>query len=476
MGEDKEVKKQKSWVSFLRIGSRIAEAVEYQTGQPRFLTYDPTLGFDMVDCIDGDLVEYYPTGKDRVPYRPYVITAEILEKLKNNTYKIVYPDLYQRVLTEFDTFLDIEPQYKELEAIFALETYLQQKLNSIGYIFHAGGKDSGKTRALEVQNELCYRPLFVIEIPEADIFNYIGTREEGLCTILEDEAQELSDPKNKRKMAIYRSGYRKGANCPRILEGNSTERQQKFYKTFCSKAFSGYYMPKDSAFNSRNIESQFVSGHPKKDELLDTDKERMSTLKAELLIWRMKTYFEPLPQKELTIAGRVKEVWKGKILAAVGTSAENTMLFMANEFSKRKDKELHESLEAYVVRAVIELGQLYDWHEIQFREIWTKLLKVLGVKIVDAYEGDRAYVELLGYTVSTKSVGGILKSVLHGERNLRRGFGRTWKFEKEKALRLKDRFSIKDDEVKELGEGVNDVNSVNVETESNKDFWSKVLQ
>ena len=485
LSEDKQ-EKRKLVVSFLRQGSKIAEAIQYGL-KPQFLCFQVDKGFSLEPFVEGFSEIYYPIGlKGQIPYSPYIITPELLERIISPNFRPNFPSLYKRVYDEFDTFLDIESHYKQLETAFTFETYQQHKFNSIGYLYHLGPQDCGKSRALEVQNELAYRPLYGLEMPVANIFNYIGTREEGLCTILEDEAQSLNNLKKRTKLAIYRGGYRKGANCPRIIEGGSKDRNQKFYKTFCSKAFSGYYFPKNNAFKSRCIPVPFVAGDPKKDEILDEDRKRMASLKVELLVWRMTNYFEQLPNLELSLKGRVKEVWKCKILSVIGTPAETTMLAMAEAFQKQKSKNLHDSLEAHVIKTVIYLAQYYDWLEIRFTELWHCLLRALEVEFVDDYAKNSVEVTLLGYAISKKRVGGILGSILHGEQNLRRGLGRTWKFDRERLVKLAQKFAITAEEVKELRDNVNDVKEVNVvkdvkektiENECNNDnFWEELVK
>jgi hypothetical protein len=198
----------------------------------------------------------------------------------------------------------------------------------------------------------------------------------------------------------------------------------------------------------------------------------MNTLKVKLLVWRMLAYFKPLSttaeaEVDSKFNNRVKEVWKSKILTAEGTPAYQTMMDMAEEFRKQKAKKLGNSLEAYVVKTVLSLGIYYGWREIQFDTIWKTLLRFLDVTDIVAYEEASVDVDLIGYTITKKKIGGIMYGVLHGERFNRKNFGRTWKFDKEMIAKLAQKYSVKAEEKAKLEsillglKTVNDANDVN---------------
>jgi hypothetical protein len=459
-------KRPEKFLPFRKIGNSILEAI--QIGQLNWwLKYDTKQKkFETLRGIDEIEVVFLPVGTDRIPYKPYRFDSDVIENLAREPSSVLlqFPQLYQKVYNEFDTYIDIEDEYKHLFTACVFETYQQHKMNSTGYLFLQGADTSGKTRVLDLFEHLAYRPLKSASINVANVYEYIGTENEGLCTILEDEAQELGSEKNTEKMAIYRSGYRKGSVVPRILNPGSSDRQMMFYKTFCCKVFAGYYMPrKDRAFIVRCLPANFVQGYPKKDAFDEKgeDEARMEKLKSDILLWRMFNYDKPLPEIELPITGRVKEVWKSKILSVYDyNEAYKILLEMAEQFQKKRVKDLHGSLEAYVVKAVACQGRFNNWSEIEFSQIWGTLLKCLNVTDYGAYESKSANVEILGYEITKTRVGGILGGVLHGESNQRWKVGRTWKFEKEKLSRLLDRYGITESEL-ETAADINDLKGLN---------------
>ena len=418
---------------------------------PCFLSYNTkTKKFANVGEIDSPTEIFLPFGKDGdIPYQPYTFSVEELQNIRKNGIKqIDFAQMYKSCYKEFDDFLDLEEKYKHLEVGFLFETYLQHKINSTGYPFNIGEKDSGKTRALELLNFLAYRPLFGIKLGPANVYEAIGYRSEGSCTILEDEAQELSDqkdPKNADKLTIYRGGYKRGVRVPRIMGAGSIDRHMRYYYTFCCKSFSGYYLLlKDHAFNSRCIPIPFIAGHPKKDEIIvDIDIPRWNEMKKTLLLWRMINWAEPLPKLEVDINNRVKEVWKSKIqVASYYEKAYKIISEMALEAQTRKKKRLQNSLEAHIAKTLIQLEMANNWGEIEFTTIWNHLLNSLNVTNEDEYKKKKVYVDALGYDLSKTKIGTKLSQSFQGEPDFRHGKGRVWKFRKDVLQRLATCYGI----------------------------------
>jgi hypothetical protein len=426
----KEDKLPEVYMPSLQFSKNILEAVDIG-GHPTWLGYNATeKKFFTHTSVMGEEEIIYPVGKDRISYTPYAFTHEEIARLTNEPVQIPkFETIYQKYYDEFDIFLDIDDIYRHLETTFCFETYQQHRLNSTGYLYHTGEHDSGKTRPLELQKRLAYRPLFATEINEANIYEVIGTRQEGLCTILEDEAQELSKPENAGKMAIYRAGYRSGQTVPRILDGSSSNRKMLFYNVFCCKAFSGYNFPrKDDAFKSRCIEVPFTEGTPKKDELTKDDDSRMAQLKKPLLLWRMLTYFDPTPEFELPIKNRTKEVWKGKIIAASKyPKICELMQNLAVQEQTKRFKNLHDSLEAHIAKAVIYTEEFYEWKFVPFSQIWFWLLVALDIpNAKEKINAIKVYSDTIGMDVTKNLVGRKLDSALHGVSMTKFKIGAMW--------------------------------------------------
>ena len=439
----KETKKKRPterYVPSFTLGKIIYESAIH-LGRPVFLSWDGKKFFRH-QKVDFGLEEvpdeiYLPLKKEMYPYRPYVQTMELQELNKQNPTR---QEAYNAVYKQFDVFLDLEKEFKALNTSTTLETYEQHKVSSLGYPFGQGDNDSGKTRGLEVHNALDYRTLFSSGLPSADVFNFIGYHKEGTGTILEDEADTLSRKYDREKLKIYRSGYRKGATCPRIIEPSSKDRAQRFYKTFCSKIFAGLYLPKDKGFRQRCLPYTMIEGYPEKDEITEEDLRIMDKIKFGLLIWRMKNYWIPLPSIELKLRGRIKELWKSKLQVVHELEHENYIRHLSLASAREKARKRAESLEAYITKSLFKVGAQSEV-EIPFITIWTTLL--MEFNLLDKDTGtDSIKCPALGYNLTKKAVGGRLRSVFSGQSFLRHKSGRTWKFDKDKLERLWKKFHI----------------------------------
>lgn len=181
------------------IGNIPFESVIYQKSSA-FLTYHEQ--FSIQYQLELNDVTLRPLEASMFPYRPYTLTEKTLKAL--NSWNPEKQAIYDEVHNVFETFLDLEPQFKMLEAIQTLETYHQHKLMTTSYLYHCGDNESGKTRALELHSYLDCRPLMSPSLPAADVFTYLGHHDDGSGTILEDEAENLNHPRSSEKMKIYR--------------------------------------------------------------------------------------------------------------------------------------------------------------------------------------------------------------------------------------------------------------------------------
>lgn len=424
----------KRHVGSTTVGTDILESVIYR-GIPAFLVYNGK-NFSIHFNYRGEDEILLPLGKGMFPYRPYSLNEKTLEKIK--TWNPTYEQIYQAIYGRFDIFLDLEKLYKILLAVETLESYQQQKIETLSYLGIYGDVESGKTLALELLALLGYRPLLTVDLTPANIFNYIGYREQGTVMILEDEVHTLNQKQHPEKMAIYKSGYRKDAKVARIIDPSST-RKQRFYNTFCSKCLAGEWIPSNKALRSRCLPVPMIWGIPKKEKISEEDKQRMDMIKLGLLVWRMRNYWKPLPNVESGLTGRMRELWESKLQIITGLSVEKEFFKMSAKSKQEKLQLLRESLEAYITKAVIFNFNLTKGKEIPFSQIWKRLVVELGVEwnnqstIKDSF---------LGFDVTKKKVGGILHSVFNGKRDLRYDVGRVWKFQRSRLEKLMKKYGL----------------------------------
>ena len=396
--------------------------------EPYYLTYDGEKYENVSSVSYGDLT-YTPLGVDEAPYDPYEVDevdfniAEDKESLCLDVYNVL------------KKFVDIPDIWRKIIACMVLMTYQHHKLFVVPYLYIVGDTNSGKTRLLEIIGRLSYRALFGTSIPAADIFTYLENNVDGV--ICEDEIQGVERDAEKSK--IYKSGYKRGAKIPRIMNLPSGRRIIMYYPCFGFKAVAGERLPNNAkGFMERFIVLQMIEGTPEKDEITHDDVEQFKRLRIRLFKWRVQTAFQPLHDvDEPFLKGRVKELFKPILQIAWGTDFYNDILMFLKQLRDEKIREKRESLEGQLTYTVLSLVkrrveeptvydsiQVIDGKEvyIPFAVIWSELVNVLDGSI-DVNRPMKMETDIFG-DVSKRVVGKRLREILGAKVIVRRD-GRT---------------------------------------------------
>jgi hypothetical protein len=357
------------------------ESVKY-LGDDYFLVYDGK-GFRLEKellTIKGIILKPISSDKNTLPYEPYEFKS--LEEVNE---EVPSPEeLNQRIQRTFRKFVDAEEKSIEIFTGCVMLTYHQHKLQTTPYLFLYGDTESGKSTVLSLFHYLCFRPLYGVTLPVADIYGYLEDAEEP-GTILEDEAQGLDRDLDKSK--IFKAGYKKGARVARTLL-LTHGRKIVYYNAFCFKAVASEKIFKNKGLNERFIFIQMSKGSPQKElsDISEEDKEEIRKLRNQLLKWRMKTKFQLLPELNLQVRGRVKEIWRPLLQVIYGTTLydrfEEYVIGEQSERIRRKQETLEGRI-IEVVRKLIEerVKIIKDGKEdpliVDFSSIWNRLLSEL---------------------------------------------------------------------------------------------------
>ena len=400
----------------------------YRKGKPAFLV-KTSEGFKILETVTNEGHEVAPKDLREIPYEPYgFYEGEVPNR----------EELFWKVRNEFDRFLDVESIYKDFLAACVLLTYQQEKLRTVPYVYFYGDNESGKTVALTLLSMLCYRPMFGVTIPPADIYGFLDDSD-APGTILEDEVQGLHKDMDKSK--IYKAGYKQGAKIPRtfILQH---KRFIKYFRCFCFKACAAEEMPRVKGLLERFIFIPMIEGFPNKD-WADVDKEdlkRIRQLRDMLLKWRLATVEWELPEVELPVKGRLKELWKPVIRIVQGLTVEKDLRSFLERLQQERLNEKMSTLEGRLVKVVAEL---YDANPLPFTKIWGRLITELEAK-VDEKKPNQMDTAEFGI-ITKRLVGYRLREVLSGRKRSYRtpeGFTKAYEFDAEKLRRIAKKYGI----------------------------------
>ena len=216
-----------------------------QKTRDRWLVGGEIVGEALVEIVAGETVDgevkpallvYYPARNrievvaqfehDGVVYRPYPDLPFALPKAPDTIGPdpTLWEETREFIKSHFD-HLD-ERVYDVLAAAVAWSYFYRDVKGSTPYLLFLGPWRSGKTRALETLEALCYRAVRVVDPSEASLFRVV---ELFRPTLLVDEMQVIDG--NVR--AVMASAYRYGAKVMRVVDPEDKGLSGiKFFSTF----------------------------------------------------------------------------------------------------------------------------------------------------------------------------------------------------------------------------------------------------
>jgi hypothetical protein len=409
----------------------------YHNGMPCFLTENGGT-FNITENLTVNDEEFAPKDARHIPYEPY---GWFEGSVPNRE------DLFWNVWRVIDSFIDVEPIWKDVLAAMVLLSYHQEKLQTVPYLLLYGDNESGKSTVLGILKFLCYRPMYGVTVPPADIYGFLEDSDSIGC-ILEDEIQGIH--KDTDKIKIYKAGYKQGAIVPRTLM-TQHDRIIKYYRTFCFKACASEQIPQVKGFNERFLFIPMVEGYPEKEwaDVTKEDLKRLYELRNCLLKWRMLSRSWELPNVELSIKGRLKELWKPLLQITSGlTMYDGLFKFVENQRKERLSLK-QDTLEGKIVKVIVEIFNeaKTDVCAIPFSTIWTLLREELDGKIDEKKPHVMDTSEF--FQVTKNKVGYRLREVLSGKTKvLREKVGDEWvstkayEFNMEKLRRVAKKYGF----------------------------------
>jgi hypothetical protein len=212
-----------------------------------------------------DTIEYRPFQNEAYLNKPYSFKSReefdlTIEKAKGES----RDSLYRKVKSIWNKYIDADDFHISICAADTMFTYFQDKIGMTHYLFFVGNNNCGKSNNLLVLKFLAYRNFTSTDMTAANIYQFLGDKEEGQGTICEDEADRIDE--DRQKMAIHKNGYITGFPVSRI--DTSFGRRQLKLNTYCFKAFAAERFPdpfRAKGFNQRVLEMQCYYGDPEQD-------------------------------------------------------------------------------------------------------------------------------------------------------------------------------------------------------------------
>ncbi|MEM3951839.1 MAG: hypothetical protein QXT92_00105 [Nitrososphaerota archaeon] len=148
-------------------------------------------------------------------------------------------EVYEECLEAFRDYIDFGEEWGApmLLSLYTIQTYLTPVFQAVAYIGITGHKRTGKSKILDVAEQLCFNALKPVNLTGAALFRNVDIRR---ATVLFDEA-DFKDPDRKRDiLMMLRAGYRRGEYVVRereVRKKGKKDFEEEYFDVFGPKVF-----------------------------------------------------------------------------------------------------------------------------------------------------------------------------------------------------------------------------------------------
>lgn len=352
------------------IGSYFVESIVVDS-KPYFLCYNTTTcKLELKEEIEYLDVQYIPFEPQECGYPPYFYSKEEIEQLLS--VELTKEELLDEIKSQIDRFINAREIDKYLILGDLFLSYCQEWISTLHFPFFVGETESGKSSCLHLFKKLGYRCLYGEDIPNADVYNFLGIDEEATGMIAEDEAQNLDE--NKEKLRTYKNSYSRGSVKARIIT-TASSKKQVFYKTFCLKAFAGERVPQDKGFLERLALVHMVEGETKGNikRLGKEEETELKNLRNKLLVWKVQNITKDIQRVDSGLKQRDQELWEDFLCIAYGTKYFEKCKNVVAVYVGQRHQAIKNSLEAKIFELSIRL--LDQKLECDALLLWQKIIE-----------------------------------------------------------------------------------------------------
>ncbi len=325
-------------------GSAIFEQIQDTTGTHKYAIYEQMPDNTWRTDHRFEYENFIPLAKTPLTHPPPPAPYESEEALYNNVKAYIHKHL------------DLaNPLGYDILTAFVFKTWIEELFDFTPYIGFFGREAVGKSRALEILKELCFRAWLTTGITTATLFRLV---EKLSPTLLLDESEFLTSEEKRELIGLINAGQRRGIMIPRMQEKSQ---EAEFFSVYGSKCISGTEQLKATT-TSRMITFTMTKNIRVVPRTID--KTESAKLRSQLLMWRFKTIANLTAQqepkatpefKELEpLSGRTFELFYPLYYSAPATARPNILEF-AKELEEVKLRAEKTELSSQIFEAIINL-------------------------------------------------------------------------------------------------------------------------
>lgn len=249
-------------------------------GEAMFLQYNKqTGGLNKVSTIQVGEIVYVPIYGDEVK-EGAVLFPTMAEEYTTTE---ILVDAIKKHITRY---LDVPAGFLEFATWYIIMTWVYDKLRTVGYLRFSGDTGTGKSRALDVIGNLCYKPMILSgAVTPAPIYRIV---KKFRGTLILDEADFRDSSEKSEVVTILNSGFELGRPVIRCTKDDPDTLQ--VFPCFGPKVFASRYEFQDQALEARCLTHilQETERHDIPPVLGETHRQREMSLRNQLLLWRFR--------------------------------------------------------------------------------------------------------------------------------------------------------------------------------------------
>ncbi len=323
-------------------GKAFQDVIFEQTSKDSYLVYDRIEGKFLI-CNDvwrsytHDDTEYVPLR--RLPWPTVYLPRDESEE-----------QLFNEIRQFFLDHLDVTNELLyDVYSCFVIASWRLEDFTVVPYLFFLGPMSSGKTRALECFQRLCYRSIMATSMSAASLFR---ASEAWHPTLLLDETEIYNHENMVEVLALLNSGYRKGQCAIRVEKVENGTPQIAMFDTFGFKVLAGTE-ELAATLQSRCIITSMSKAV--RQVRLFVNEERAQELRDKLLMYRFRKLGknkEKLELEGLSHNARVIELFISLVQVAPTQEIRQRLLACMKGIARTQLEEEQAGIEARVFDAV----------------------------------------------------------------------------------------------------------------------------
>ncbi len=310
----------------------------------------PDLVFELIEgnvfaikWKDKDAIEY----SDKVIHesKVYIPMKDIFWRLPPKPEDYELSSLYEDLRNFIYTYLDFaDPRLYDINVCFDLASWVTEKFDTATQLYYYGPQESGKSRALEVHKELCYRPI------DANLINPSGLyrlSQQFKPTLILDEFENRAFDYDTT--TVLNGRYRRGQGVFRCVEKNG-DYVLKRYEVFGSTVVASTSGLR-STTESRNLIYHMEKTVRKVKQLNLRHCIEADSLRARLLMYRLKNANIPRIEIDTELTDRLDEIFR-PLMSVCPEDKLPVIKTFSKEISKERREAEISGTESSVIRVL----------------------------------------------------------------------------------------------------------------------------